>query len=60
MVLALDAAGAEHARRLGLIAEGIWTDDAAELACYAARRGILRGVRGEVFGPLEALLEARS
>ncbi len=60
VVLALDAAGAEHARRLGLIAEGIWTEDPAELARYTARRGIVRAVRGEVFGPLEALLEVKS
>ncbi len=57
VVLALDTAGAEHARTLGLIAEGCWTDDHTELSRYAAMRGIRRGVRGQVFGALDELLE---
>ncbi len=56
VVLALDAAGAEHARSNGLIAEGSWTDDVTELSRYAALRGIRRGVRGQTFGPLSELL----
>ncbi|WP_407571348.1 ATP phosphoribosyltransferase regulatory subunit [Deinococcus altitudinis] len=58
VVLALDSAGAEYARSLGLIAEGRWTDDRAELSRYAALRGIRRGVQGQSFGDLAALLEA--
>ena len=46
----------EYARGLGLIAEGVWTDDHAELSRYAGLRGIVRGVRGQLFGPLAELL----
>ena len=58
VVLALDGSGAEYARSLGLIAEGCWTDDRAELSRYAALRGIKRGVHGQAFGDLAELLEA--
>jgi ATP phosphoribosyltransferase regulatory subunit len=58
VVLALDRAGAEYARSLGLIAEGCWTDDHAELSRYAAMRGIRRGVQGNQFSDLTELLEA--
>jgi ATP phosphoribosyltransferase regulatory subunit len=56
VVLALDDLGAAHARSLGLIAEGKWTDDPAELARYAALRGIKRAVQGQTFGDLAELL----
>ena len=58
VVLALDTAGAEHARSLGLIAEGCWTDDAGELARYADSRGIRRTVRGQMFGTVTELTGA--
>ncbi len=58
VVLALDTAGAEHARSLGLIAEGCWTGDLGELARYAALRGIRRTVRGTGFGTLAELTGA--
>ena len=60
VVLALDTAGAEHARSLGLIAEGRWTDDAGELVRYAALRGIQRTVRGTTFGTVEYLSGAEA
>lgn len=60
VVLALDPAGGEYARRLGLIAEGLWTDDHAAVARYAALRGIRRAARGETLGDLNALLGLRT
>ncbi|WP_425148138.1 ATP phosphoribosyltransferase regulatory subunit [Deinococcus sp.] len=60
VVLALDAAGAEYARRLGLIAEGLWTSDSVHLARYAAQRGIVRAVTGTHIGNLIDLLEVRA
>ncbi|GGQ98606.1 ATP phosphoribosyltransferase regulatory subunit [Deinococcus ruber] len=60
VVLALDLAGADYARSLGLIAELRWTDDAAELARYTALRGIRRAVQGETLGTVAELLEVRA
>ena len=59
VVLALDTAGAEYARSLGLIAEGCWTEDASELARYAALKGIRRTVRGQMFGAVAELTGAK-
>ncbi|WP_424949384.1 ATP phosphoribosyltransferase regulatory subunit [Deinococcus sp.] len=55
VVLALDEAGAAYARALGLIAEGRWTDDAAELARYAALKGIRRAVTGQTFSDIAGM-----
>ncbi|WP_240730754.1 ATP phosphoribosyltransferase regulatory subunit [Deinococcus sp. S9] len=47
VVLALDRAGAEHARSLGLSAELAWTDNQAELLAYCQKRGIRRWAQGD-------------
>ncbi|KEF33208.1 ATP phosphoribosyltransferase [Deinococcus sp. RL] len=47
VVLALDRAGAEHARSLGLTAELAWTEDRAELLAYCRARGIRRWAQGQ-------------
>jgi ATP phosphoribosyltransferase regulatory subunit len=60
VVLALDDAGAEYARHMGLIAEGLWTDDLAEVARYAAVRGIRRAARAQQLGDLSELLEVQA
>ncbi|WP_104991978.1 ATP phosphoribosyltransferase regulatory subunit [Deinococcus sp. NW-56] len=54
VVLALDAAGAEHARAAGLTAELAWTEDRAELLAYCAARGIRRWAQGQTLTEVPA------
>lgn len=54
VVLALDLAGADHARAAGLHAELAWTDDRQELLSFSRARGIRRWIQDEHWTEVEA------